>query len=164
MTKAATARYSRFAEKRNDAIATDGRRNELEIDEFTIVAKAIIDPTRLRMLNALRGGELCGCHLMLLLSLAPSTISKHLSVLERANLVTSRRDGKWVHYRLVLHEQNGVAENLIGDALRALADSTVITSDDERMIQLRQKSLVEVCAKPVAVRSPSPEQRSGHRG
>jgi DNA-binding transcriptional ArsR family regulator len=65
------------------------------------VLKALADETRLRALFALRGGELCVCQLIALLELAPSTISKHLSILRNARLVESRKDGRWIFYRLV---------------------------------------------------------------
>ena len=61
---------------------------------------ALSDPTRLRLLLALRGGELCACQLIGLVGLAPSTVSKHLALLRAAGLVAARKDGRWVHYRL----------------------------------------------------------------
>lgn len=64
------------------------------------VLKALADENRLRALFALRGGELCVCQLIALLDLAPSTVSKHLSVLRSARLVDSRKEGRWMYYRL----------------------------------------------------------------
>lgn len=64
------------------------------------VLKALADENRLRALCAMRGGELCVCQLIALLDLAPSTVSKHLSVLRAARLVESRKDGRWMYYRL----------------------------------------------------------------
>lgn len=63
------------------------------------ILKAISDDTRLRCLAAIRGREICLCHLTELLEMAPSTISKHLSLLKAAGLLTYRKDGRWVHYR-----------------------------------------------------------------
>jgi DNA-binding transcriptional ArsR family regulator len=62
--------------------------------------KALADENRLRALCALRDGELCVCQIIALLSLAPSTVSKHLSILRAARLVDSRKDGRWMYYRL----------------------------------------------------------------
>ncbi|MCX6992361.1 MAG: metalloregulator ArsR/SmtB family transcription factor [Kiritimatiellaeota bacterium] len=62
--------------------------------------KALADENRLRALGALRGGELCVCQLIALLDLAPSTVSKHLTILRAARLVESRKEGRWMHYRL----------------------------------------------------------------
>ncbi|MCX7847696.1 MAG: metalloregulator ArsR/SmtB family transcription factor [bacterium] len=64
------------------------------------LAKALGDPHRLRALMALRSGELCLCALISLLRLAPSTVSKHMQLLEDTGLVSSRKSGRWVHYRL----------------------------------------------------------------
>ena len=68
--------------------------------EFLNITKALAEENRLRILLALDGAELCVCQLVELLELAPSTVSKHMSVLRQARLVESRKDGRWMHYRL----------------------------------------------------------------
>ena len=60
------------------------------MDDLMDVLKALADENRLRALRALQGGELCVCRLIALLELAPSTVSKHLSILRAARLVESR--------------------------------------------------------------------------
>ncbi len=67
---------------------------------FMNISKALADENRVRMLLALRGGELCVCQITELFGLAPSTISKHLSILYQAGLAESRKDGRWIYYRL----------------------------------------------------------------
>jgi len=69
------------------------------VRDFIGITKALSDPTRLRVLCALRSRELCVCQVTELLQLAPSTVSKHLSLLQQAGLVTSRKDERWVYYR-----------------------------------------------------------------
>src|ERR1043166_4411742 len=64
------------------------------------ITKALADENRIRVLMALRGGELCACQITELFGLAPSTMSKHLSVLYQAGLVESRKDGRWIYFRL----------------------------------------------------------------
>lgn len=64
------------------------------------ITKALSDIQRLRILMMLRGGELCVCQIIAVLGLAPSTVSKHLSILSGAGLVDSRKDGRWAFYRL----------------------------------------------------------------
>ena len=59
------------------------------------------DRTRLRLLNLLAGGELCVCYLVEILGESQPKISRHLGYLRRAGVVAARRDGKWMHYRLV---------------------------------------------------------------
>jgi len=62
--------------------------------------KAMAHPARLRMLAMLTTGELCVCQITAVLELAASTVSGHLADLRAAGLVTERKEGKWVHYRL----------------------------------------------------------------
>jgi len=87
------------------------------------IFKALGDPTRLRLFYLLsQHDELCVCHLIDALQLPQSTISRHLGVLRNAGLASTRRDGKWMHYRLNGEAAEGLAE-LIGrmanDELRA---------------------------------------------
>ena len=60
--------------------------------------KAITDENRVRILAALKSHELCVCQITGMLDLAPSTTSKHLSILRQARLIESRKKGKWVYY------------------------------------------------------------------
>ena len=62
------------------------------------IGKAIDHPLRVRALAALRDRELCVCELVDLFGLAPSTVSKHMSLIADAGLVDRRRDGKWTYY------------------------------------------------------------------
>jgi DNA-binding transcriptional ArsR family regulator len=64
------------------------------------ITKALSDIQRVRILLLLRRGELCVCQIIAVLGLAPSTVSKHLSILSGAGLVDSRKDGRWAFYRL----------------------------------------------------------------
>jgi DNA-binding transcriptional ArsR family regulator len=64
------------------------------------ITKALSDENRLRMLMALRDGELCVCQLTELMGLAMSTVSKHLSILYQAGLVDARKEGRWMYYSL----------------------------------------------------------------
>ncbi|MEO5367693.1 MAG: metalloregulator ArsR/SmtB family transcription factor [Magnetococcus sp. WYHC-3] len=64
------------------------------------VTKALADQQRIRILMMLGAGELCVCQLLEVLALAPSTVSKHLSILSNAGLVDSRKEGRWMYYRL----------------------------------------------------------------
>jgi len=68
--------------------------------EFMTVIKAISDLNRVRILSVLNGHELCVCQIIKLLKLAPSTVSKHLSILRHAHLIEDRKDGRWMYYRL----------------------------------------------------------------
>lgn len=81
------------------------RKRAKEIDDLTLrrlreVFSAVADETRLKMLELIRNEELCACELMTAMELTQPTTSHHLGILERSGLVTSRREGKWVFYRL----------------------------------------------------------------
>jgi len=62
--------------------------------------KAFSDRTRLRILNLLRGGELCVCDLVRVIGAPQPKVSRHLAYLRRAGLVKSRKDGLWAYYKL----------------------------------------------------------------
>jgi len=76
----------------------------MERDAYRLLArtiKGLVHPTRLAILCLLREGEVCVCELEPALDLRQANISQHLSILRRANLVTSRREGLRVFYRVV---------------------------------------------------------------
>ncbi len=62
--------------------------------------KVLGDATRLRILLALQQGEWCVCELVYALEVAQSTLSTHLQRLRQVGLVATRRQGKWIYYRL----------------------------------------------------------------
>jgi len=65
-----------------------------------LLFKAFADPTRLRLLGLLSGGEVCVCDLMAVLGAPQSKVSQHLAFLRAAGLVVFRQEGKWRHYAL----------------------------------------------------------------
>jgi len=83
------------------------------------VTKALADIQRVRVLMMLQPGELCVCQIVEVLELAPSTVSKHLSILNDARLVDSRKEGRWMYYRL----PEGTDGAFVRPALRWLAET-----------------------------------------
>ncbi len=67
---------------------------------FLSIARALSDENRVRALMMLSRGELCVCQLIEMLGLAPSTVSKHMSILRQARLVDASKHGRWMYYRL----------------------------------------------------------------
>ena len=57
--------------------------------DFLTTCRALADENRIRILMALRGRQLCVCQVTAFLDLAPSTTSKHLSILRQARLIES---------------------------------------------------------------------------
>ena len=65
------------------------------------ITKALSDGSRLRILNALMGvDELCVCQITEMLGFSTATVSRHMSLLQGADIVDSRKDGRWVYYRI----------------------------------------------------------------
>src|SRR5947208_14946575 len=72
----------------------------LDVQRAAAAFHALSDPTRLQILDRLRGGERCVCELTDALDAAQSRLSFHLKTLKDAGLVADRRDGRWVYYSL----------------------------------------------------------------
>ena len=99
------------------------------VRDFILITKSLADPNRVRVLLALRRGELCVCQIVELLQLAPSTISKHLSILNHAGLILSRKDERWVYYRLPGKEAPVVVREAIAWIHKSLAKSPEAAAD-----------------------------------
>jgi len=80
--------------------------------DFLYISKAFSEENRLRILNLLSFQEICVCQMVEILQLAPSTVSKHLSILEQARLVESEKRGKWVYYKLPQKPTKQVKDSL----------------------------------------------------
>lgn len=123
--------------------------------EFMAICKAVSDPQRVRLLLALREGERCVGDLVRLLGLAPSTVSKHLSVLEGARLTESRKQGRRVFYRQAgedAPEAVTAALRWIGTAL----DADPVIREDRRHLRETGPLPRETAAPP---RGPSTRRR-----
>jgi ArsR family transcriptional regulator, arsenate/arsenite/antimonite-responsive transcriptional repressor len=114
--------------------------------QFMAIIKALADENRVRAMVALRGGELCVCQIIELLGLAPSTVSKHMSILKQAGLVEATKRGRWVYYRLPSPDETSEpAMEAISFTLRLLSDSAVVSQDDERLKQVLETHPHELC-------------------
>jgi ArsR family transcriptional regulator len=85
------------------------RQNSFDIERFF---QALGDRTRLRLLNLMGDQELCVCYFVEILDQPQPKISRHLAYLRRAGIVAARRDGKWMHYRIVMPPNAGAARVL----------------------------------------------------
>jgi ArsR family transcriptional regulator len=113
--------------------------------EILDVAKAMADGSRLRVLMALAGGELCVCQIVELLQLAPSTVSKHMSILRQARLVESRKDGRWMHYRLPGRDAPKAVREAVAWVRRSLADSPQAVQDERRLEAILAMDPEQLC-------------------
>ena len=69
-------------------------------DNIAFLFKALADRTRLRLINLIGEDEVCVCFFVEVLKINQPKISRHLAYLKRAGVVSARRDGKWIHYRI----------------------------------------------------------------
>jgi ArsR family transcriptional regulator len=68
--------------------------------ELVAIARALADPTRVRIVAALRKGELCVCELVHALDISQSSLSSHLQICRQAGVVTARKESRWIYYSL----------------------------------------------------------------
>jgi DNA-binding transcriptional ArsR family regulator len=113
--------------------------------EILDVTKALADGNRLRVLMALTGGELCVCQIVELLQLAPSTTSKHMSILRQARLVESRKEGRWMYYRLPDRDAPKAVKDAIAWMRRHLAQSPQIVRDGKELKRILSMDPEEIC-------------------
>ena len=104
------------------------------------VLKALGHPVRLRILAMLRSGELCVCQMTALLDLATSTVSAHLADLKRAGLVSERKDGRWVFYRLT-----DVEPPVLASVWKTVSRDGQVRSDARLLRQVRKVDIAELC-------------------
>jgi ArsR family transcriptional regulator, arsenate/arsenite/antimonite-responsive transcriptional repressor len=115
--------------------------------EFMNITKALADDNRVRALLALRQGELCVCQITELFGLAPSTISKHLSILSQARLVDSRKDGRWIYYKLPGKEAPRAVRAAIDWIEKSLADEPRVARDNLALKKILKQDPAELCRK-----------------
>ena len=113
---------------------------------FLAITKALSDENRVRALMALAPGELCVCQIIELLGLAPSTVSKHMAVLHQAGLVETRKDGRWIYYRLAEDPEPRCARAALTMTLECLAEESRIREDAKRLKRIRKMSRDDLCA------------------
>jgi ArsR family transcriptional regulator, arsenate/arsenite/antimonite-responsive transcriptional repressor len=104
--------------------------------EVVTIAKALSDENRVRILAILAGRALCVCQLIELLGLAPSTVSKHLSILKQARLIDGRKHGRWRSYRLADEDVPQLAKAATSWVLNGLGRDRQRQRDAERLLQI----------------------------
>lgn len=100
-----------------------------------LLFRALADRTRLRLLNLTGDDEVCVCFLVEALKLTQPKISRHLAYLRRAGIVASRRDGKWMHYRLT-RPNDSYAASVLSAVRDWLANDPAMQSDRGRLLRL----------------------------
>lgn len=109
--------------------------------QMELLFKALADRTRLRLLNLMGEDEVCVCYFVEVLGTNQPKISRHLAYLRRAGVVTARRDGKWMHYRVVAPSD--------AHAARVFAEVRAWLREEREMQQDRTR-LARICCAPQA--------------
>lgn len=107
--------------------------------DMELFFQALADRTRLRLINLMGEDELCVCFLVEVIEANQPKISRHLAYLRRAGLVSARRDGKWIHYRIT-EPKDEHAARVFAEVRRWLAEDKEMQRDRAR--------LVKVCCAP----------------
>ena len=113
--------------------------------DFMSITKALADENRVRILLALKGKELCVCQLIDLLQLAPSTVSKHLFILRNARMIKSRKEGRWMYYRLEEDTTRKAVTDALNWVIKSVEDEPLIKKDNERLNEIISEPLEIRC-------------------
>jgi ArsR family transcriptional regulator len=126
--------------------------SESFLQELETFFLALADKTRLRLLNLMRDEEICVCFFTEVLGESQPKISRHLAYLRNAGLVEARRDGKWMHYRII-EPENEVSKRVLQETLEGLKEQDDMREDYEKLY-------IACCGTSVPVtisRAPKPE-------
>ena len=114
----------------------------VQVENTLVVAKALADGNRMRVITALLEiDELCVCQIVEVLGLSGATVSRHMSILQSAGLVRSRKDGRWVYYRLAQPFPQTLRQWLT----QSLAHSTTIQNDQKNLGLIISRNPEELC-------------------
>ena len=100
--------------------------------DLALLFAALADRTRLRLLNLMDGKEVCVCYFVEILGQSQPKVSRHLAYLRRAGIVAARREGKWMHYKIVIPASAGAA-NILRQTLAALKQDKAMQADLARL-------------------------------
>lgn len=106
-----------------------------EAFETELLFRALADRTRLRLLNLMGDDELCVCFFVEILRASQPKISRHLAYLRRAGVVAARREGKWMHYRVV-EPPDPHAARIFGEVRAWLKEDGLMQRERERLIKV----------------------------
>ena len=100
--------------------------------DIEVLLRALADRTRLRLVNLMGDREVCVCFFVEILKTSQPKISRHLAYLRRAGIVSARRDGKWMHYRIT-EPADSTAKHVLDDVRSWLQIDTAMVRERERL-------------------------------
>ena len=112
--------------------------------DFIIVAKALSDSNRVKILKMLQHKRMCVCEIRALLQIAQPSVSKNLKILENAGLVCSEKDGLWVNYYLADGSSSPYAASLLGNLRHWVSDNPEISQLIDRLPEIRREDVCKI--------------------
>lgn len=100
-----------------------------------LLFRALADRTRLRLLNLMGDDEVCVCYFVEVLRTPQPKISRHLAYLRRAGVVDARREGKWMHYRIIDPADSRAAQ-VFRDVRSWLSNNPAMQRDRSRLVNV----------------------------
>lgn len=122
------------------------------MESLLAIANALSDENRVRALLSLGDQEVCVCQIIELLKLAPSTVSKHMSILKQAKLVVGKKKGRWMFYRLPTREAPPIVRQALAWVRQAAAEDQGIQQDAQRMKKILCTSKELICTRQLMER------------
>lgn len=118
--------------------------------------RALADRTRLRLLNLAGEKEVCVCYFVAVLKLSQPKISRHLAYLRRAGIVGARRQGKWMHYRLLVPSDPHGAR-ILKDTLAWMQQDPEMRRDQDQLVRAccRRQAFVQLQGAPLPAPIPT---------
>ena len=112
--------------------------------EYAKIFKALSDPSRLRILKMLEARPLCVCEMQAVLKLAPSTVSKHLSILRDAGFIYDEKENKWVNYYIERRSGNPIVNDLLPLLQKWIPRQDQVEEDFERVKSVDRNELCKI--------------------
>jgi DNA-binding transcriptional ArsR family regulator len=117
------------------------------MESILAITRALSDENRIRALMALGNQEVCVCQIIELLQLAPSTVSKHMSILKQAKLVAGAKRGRWMYYRLPGRGASSIVRQALSWIRQAASEDGRIQADAVRMKKILGTSREILCGR-----------------
>jgi DNA-binding transcriptional ArsR family regulator len=115
------------------------------MESMMAITRALSDENRVRALLALNDQEVCVCQLIELLQLAPSTVSKHMTILRQAKLVEGQKRGRWMYYRQANASARAEVKKALEFVRSCLQDSAQVQKDQRRLAAIMELDRHEMC-------------------
>ena len=114
------------------------------MEKLVNIFKALGDKNRMRIVKMLQNKPLCVCEITAILQLAPSSVSKHLSILKNAEIIGSVKHGKWVEYHLQPKTKDIFLSGILPLITFWINDDEQIKSDNQKLEATNKDELCKV--------------------